>query len=97
MADQKSAGDDLVMRRRRLRYRAWHRGTRELDLILGPFADAHAEAMPAIELARLEAVLETPDTDLMDWVLGATAPQPDADREMIDRIRQFQHARATQR
>ena len=46
MALEKLAGDDPAMRRRRLRYRAWHRGMREMDLILGPFVDALAESMP---------------------------------------------------
>ncbi len=50
----------LPMRRRRLRYRAWHRGTREMDLILGPFADAHAERMDDRELDRLEGLMTEP-------------------------------------
>ena len=49
MALQKDAGEDIAIRRRRLRYRAWHRGTKEMDLVLGPFADAHLEG----ELARI--------------------------------------------
>ena len=68
-----------------------------MDLVLGPFADAHVERMPAKDLARLEAILEFPDTDLTAWIMGHAVPGPDvADRELIDRIRSFQQARAAQ-
>ena len=58
MAPQKRAGEDIAIRRRRLRYRAWHRGTRELDLLLGPFADAELDSMEPAELDRFEALLD---------------------------------------
>jgi len=70
MAPSKDAGEDLSMRRRRLRYRAWHRGTKEMDLVLGPFADAHLEGYGPSELDRLEALMDEEDTDLLKWVMG---------------------------
>ena len=82
------------MRRRRLRYRAWHRGTREMDLVLGPFADAHAETLPVAELDRLEALMDEEDTDLLQWVMGQASPPPDVDGEMIDRLVAFRTATA---
>lgn len=61
---------------KRLRYRAWHRGTREMDLILGSFADRHLAAMDAAERAAFEALLAAPDPELMAWIVGAgTAPE----------------------
>ena len=66
----------LERRRRRLRYRAWHRGTREADLILGRFADAHLSGFGEAELAAFEALLERPDPEIFDWIHG-TAPVPD--------------------
>ncbi|NMA96942.1 MAG: succinate dehydrogenase assembly factor 2, partial [Phyllobacteriaceae bacterium] len=59
-----TAGEDIAIRRKRLRYRAWHRGTKEMDLILGPFADAHVESYGAAELDRLEALMDEEDPPL---------------------------------
>jgi antitoxin CptB len=83
MAPQKAAGEELSMRLRRLRYRAWHRGTREMDLILGPYADARLDAMSAAELDRFEALLEELDTDLFDWLMGNLPAPPDADHQLL--------------
>ena len=74
------------MRRRRLRYRAWHRGTRELDLIIGPFADAVTEGMDGAELDRLERLLSEEETDLQAWLLGQETPPPHTDRDLLERI-----------
>jgi antitoxin CptB len=86
MAPQKAAGEDLSMRRRRLRYRAWHRGTKEMDLVLGPFADAHVERLGAPELDRLEALMDEEDTDLLKWVMGQEAVPPGADSDLLQTI-----------
>jgi antitoxin CptB len=74
------------MRRRRLRYRAWHRGTKEMDLVLGPFADAHVEGYGTPELDRLEALMEEVDTDLLKWVMGQEAVPPTADADLLGTI-----------
>jgi antitoxin CptB len=86
MAPQKDAGDDIAIRRRRLRYRAWHRGTREMDLMLGPFADAHVEALEGEELDRLEALMDEEDTDLLNWVMNYEPAPTCADTELLGRI-----------
>jgi antitoxin CptB len=70
MAPSKDAGEDIAMRRRRLKYRAWHRGTKEMDLVLGPYADAHADGLGPDELTRLETLMGEEDTDLLKWVMG---------------------------
>ena len=77
------------MRRRRLRYRAWHRGTKEMDLVLGPFADAHLDRLGSPELDRLEALMDEEDTDLLKWVMGQEAVPPDADSELLQTIIAF--------
>lgn len=86
MAPQKDAGEDIAIRRRRLRYRAWHRGTKEMDLVLGPFADAHLEAYGPPELDRLEALMEEEDTDLLKWVMGQEPVPADADADLLGTI-----------
>jgi antitoxin CptB len=57
-------------RRKRLLYRATHRGTREADRLVGGFAQAHLEGLNAADLDRFEALLEESDVDLVDWLMG---------------------------
>lgn len=57
-------------RRKRLRFRAWHRGTKEMDLVLGPWADARLAGMDEAALDAFEAVLEESDPDLWNQVTG---------------------------
>jgi antitoxin CptB len=74
------------MRRRRLRYRAWHRGTKEMDLVLGPFADAHLDTYQTGELDRLEALMDEEDTDLLKWVMGQETAPPAIDSDLLATI-----------
>lgn len=61
---------DDSKRRERLRYRSWHRGTREMDMLLGGFADAHLPVLAPQQLEQYEALLESGDPDLYKWVTG---------------------------
>lgn len=79
-------------RLKRLRIRAWRRGTKEMDLILGPFCDTEAQAMAADDLDLLEALMEENDQDLYLWVSGQAAP-PDRFAGLLSRI--ARHAGAT--
>ena len=80
------------IRLRRIRFRAWRRGFREADLILGQFADAHTPSMSDAELDRFESLLEQPDHDIYAWILGS-APAPQAfDNELMVRLRAFRLA-----
>ncbi|MBK5927601.1 succinate dehydrogenase assembly factor 2 [Rhodobaculum claviforme] len=67
------APDDLDARLRRLRLRSWRRGTKEMDLILGPWADAHLAGLTPEALDGYEAMLEENDQDLYVWVTGQDA------------------------
>ena len=93
MAPSKEAGEDIAMRRRRLRYRAWHRGTKEMDLVLGPYADAHAEALGPDELTRLERRMDEEDTDLLKWVMGQESVPATADGPLLAEIIAFRTAK----
>jgi antitoxin CptB len=93
MALQKDAGEELSMRLRRLRYRAWHRGTKEMDLLLGPYADARLGAMAVADLDRFETLLEEADTDLLKWLMGQEPTPADADRELLADLLRFRTAR----
>lgn len=60
----------LAPRFARARFRAWHRGTREADLMIGGFFDKHHESWSQAELEWFEALLDEDDTDVMAWALG---------------------------
>ncbi len=58
------------MRRRRLLFRAWRRGVREMDLIVGRFADAHIDGFDDTALDDFERLIEVPNAELYAWVTG---------------------------
>lgn len=93
MALQEDAGEELAMRLRRLRYRAWHRGTKEMDLLLGPYADARLDGMAPSELDRFETLLEEADTDLLKWLVGQEPAPADADHELLADLLRFRTSR----
>ena len=67
---------DPDIRLKRLRYRAWHRGTREADLMIGGFFDAHGAGWNEAELVWFEALIDEQDVDIMAWAMGVQ-PCPD--------------------
>lgn len=73
-------------RLKKLKFRAWHRGFREADLILGPFADLHVQNLTPGELALFERLLEENDHDIYGWVAGRDAP-PAEYQPLIARLR----------
>jgi antitoxin CptB len=89
MVPQKAAGEDLSMRLRRLKYRAGHRGTRELDLLLSPFANSEIEAMTDGELDGFERLLDEEETSLQAWFLGQETPPNHVDKNLLRRILAF--------
>ena len=76
-------------RRKRLLFRCWHRGTREMDLILGRFADAEIAALRDEELDALERLIEVPDPDLYAALIGDTPLAPEYAGPLFDRIKAF--------
>jgi len=80
------------LRRKRLLFRSWHRGTRESDLVLGRFAEAHLAGFDAAQLDRWEALLECADADLYDWVSGRTAPPAAYDHDLMRLLLAFRCA-----
>jgi antitoxin CptB len=76
-------------RRKRLLFRCWHRGTREMDLILGRFADAEIASLGDDEVAQLEHLIEMPDPDLYAALTGDKAPAPEYANPVFDRIKSF--------
>lgn len=70
MADTQSGPEPRDIRIRRMRFRAWHRGMQEADLVFGRFADKNLETMSDEELDQFDILLELLDQDVLDWIFG---------------------------
>ena len=84
---------DLDARMKRLRFRAWHRGTREADLLIGGYFDAAAEAWDETDLAWFEALLEEQDVDIMAWAIGTAAPPERFEGPLMRRLQDVNYIR----
>ncbi len=83
------SSDGLDVRRRKLLFRAWHRGMREMDLILGRFADQHIERLSETEMAEFESLMNLPDGEVLTWLTGEAPVPPVHDRPLFGRLRAF--------
>lgn len=76
-------------RRKRLRFRCWHRGIKETDLLLGRFADARIFELDPERLDELEALMEAQDWDIYAWVSRGTPPPPEFDTKLMQMLQDF--------
>ncbi len=81
------------MRRRKLLFRAWRRGVREMDLIIGRFADAHIDVFDEAELDDFERLIEVPNAELYAWVTGDVRAPVEQDSGVLRQLIGF-HTRA---
>ena len=77
----------LDERRRRILFRAWRRGVREMDLIMGRFADAHLPTMTEDELAEFERLLDVPDPQALGWIISGEDLPPEFDTPLFSLLR----------
>ena len=89
MTGSTRSSDGLDDRRKRLLFRCWHRGTREMDLILGRFADAEIADLSDGDMAELERLLEVPDPDLYAALTGEKPLDPEYASALFERIKAF--------
>ena len=87
-----SAG--LDERRRRLLFRAWHRGMREVDLITGRFADAHLVTLEEHEILAFEQLMDVPEPDLLGWIMGQMPTPAEYDTPLFRRMCAFHRGAA---
>ncbi|HZD25331.1 MAG TPA: succinate dehydrogenase assembly factor 2 [Alphaproteobacteria bacterium] len=78
--------EDLETKRKRLLYRSWHRGTKELDLILGKFAEQHLADFSPGELVQYEAILESDEHDIYAWLAGRQEVPAEHRNPVVQRI-----------
>ena len=80
---------DRETRIKRLRFRAWHRGTQEADLLIGGFFDRYSADWNDEQVGWFEALMQEQDVDIMAWAIG-TAPVPDRwQGEMMARLQRL--------
>jgi len=79
----------LDVRRRRALYQAWHRGMREMDILLGKFADAHVGELSDSELDDFENILSAIDRDLFAWLTGEKPLPDDYDTPVMQKLMAF--------
>lgn len=89
MGGMTRSSTDLDPRRRKALYHSWHRGTREMDLILGRFADALIGELSDEELGEFEALMEAPDKDVFAWMTGVEQTPANYDTPLFSRVRAF--------
>lgn len=82
---------EIELHRKRLRYRSWHRGMREMDLIMGRFADTHLAEFGAAELAEYDAILELEDPQLYGWISGREPLPEDHGGPVMNLIMKFKY------
>jgi antitoxin CptB len=87
--------DPAEIQRRRLRFRSWHRGTREADLMLGRFADVHLVHFSLDQLDRYAALLEKSDPEIYDWITGRAVVPQAVDTDVFRLLKNFKFHDAT--
>jgi antitoxin CptB len=86
------SSEGLEPRRRKLLFRSWHRGMREMDLIMGRFADSAIDQFTDDDLTEFERLIEVPDRDLLAWITGETGVPANYDTALFRRLRNFHMA-----
>ena len=83
--------ENLERRRKRLAFRAWHRGMKELDLLIGGFADRHLGDLNEQQLDRFEALLDVPEPVMYRWLLHQERPSTNYDNDVMDLLLNFKY------
>lgn len=91
------SSEGLDVRRRKILFRSWHRGTREMDLVMGSFADREIDKFSEAELDVFEALIEVPDRDLFAWISGREETPANYDTDVFRRLRAFHGRPASER
>ena len=82
-------GAEAEIRRKRIRVRAWRRGMREMDILMGGFVNARIDTLDDQEIAELEILLDQPDAEVFGWISGVASPPPERDTALLRKIVAF--------
>ena len=89
MTGMTRSSDGLDKRRKKLLFQSWHRGIREMDLVLGSFADAFIGELTEEELEAYETLLHVPDPELFKWISGNSPVPPNHDTPIYRKVEEF--------
>jgi len=81
----------LDERRRKLKFRAWRRGFREMDLLMGSFADAHLLGLSDDDVSEFERLLSTPDWEVYAWLIGQKPVPANFESSLLTRMMEFRY------
>jgi antitoxin CptB len=84
--------EPMDIRRKRLLFRSWHRGTKEADLLLGSFAERHLPGFTTEQVDRYETLLGADDADLLAWIAGRSVPPPERESDVLRLLLAFKYA-----
>ena len=87
-----SMTEPLDIRRKRLLFRSWHRGTKEADLLLGSFAERHLAGFSPAQVDRYESLLGAEDADLLAWIGGRAVPPAERESDVLRLLLAFKYA-----
>lgn len=93
MSGTEISSEGLDLRLRKLKFRLWHRGIREMDLVMGGFADAELMKLSEAELTEVEGWLDIPDQQMFAWVNGSETPPAELDTPLFRKLRTFHGTR----
>lgn len=86
---QETGESNISIKRKRLIFRSWHRGTREIDLLLGKFADAHVPRFDTAQLEIYDHFLNNSDPDIFNWITGQEPVPPAEDNDVVASLLKF--------
>jgi antitoxin CptB len=89
MSGTQISSDGLPPPRKKALFRAWHRGTKEMDLLLGTFADAHLATLSDADFADFEQLMEVPDRDLFAWIIEREETPGNYDTAVFRQVKAF--------
>lgn len=84
--------EDIENTRKRLIFRSWHRGTKEMDLLMGSFADKYVPGFTQAELQEYTQILELSDPDLYDWITGQKEAPANIESPLFARLKGHKYA-----
>ncbi|MDB5571192.1 MAG: protein of unassigned function [Hyphomicrobiales bacterium] len=89
MTESAISSANLDPRRRRVLFRAWHRGMREMDILMGKFADSELAKLSESELDQFEALMDAPDPDIFKWMTDAADVPAEYQTPFLARLKAF--------
>ena len=81
--------ETIEIRRKRLKFRCWHRGTREADFMLGRFADRHLDDFDKLQLDQFEALIGRSDPDIYNWLSGREPVPQEHQNRVVTMLKEF--------